>query len=100
MLLALGLCALLRPVKDSLVRYDVAVVQHLKTIVVTRSRMLVSRAFGRIARPGTSRAYLENVRESFDDARVFVAIQLDSVDERDLRARVGAERLEDRCVFL
>lgn len=40
-------------------------------------------------------AYLQNLRECLDDARIFVTVYLDDVDESDLGLRSIAERLED-----
>jgi hypothetical protein len=43
---------------------------------------------------------LEDVRERLHDPRVFVAVHLDDVDQRDLRLRSAAERLENWGEFL
>jgi hypothetical protein len=45
-------------------------------------------------------SYLDDVGERLHDPRVLVAVHLHGVDERDLRLRPVAERLQHGCVFL
>lgn len=48
----------------------------------------------------TSMTYLQNLREGFDDARIFIAIHLNDVDESDLCLGPITERFKDGCKFL
>lgn len=87
MLLAVRLGALLIPVNDGLIGDTVLVVQGLQNIPPTFVRRKELRC--------EMESDLHYLRERFHNPGIFVAVHLYRVDERNLRLRIVAERLED-----
>lgn len=74
--------ALLEPVDNSLIRYAILVVQHLK----------LPRLMRRAPQADVHSAYFQNVRECLDDLRILVAIHLDNINQGYLSFGRGAKR--------